>query len=161
MATTVGTAEATTLSKHDEADRIIKTYSAWAAGAGLIPLPYIDLAAILGIQMKMLSDMSKLYQTPFSANAGKSAVSALLLTVLPSGFASSAASMIKAIPGVGMLLGAAVAPAAGFAATYAIGSVFKQHFESGGTMLSFDAEKMREHFRAEFERAHASKKSSS
>ena len=35
--------------------------------------------------------------------------------------------------------------------TWALGRVFIQHFESGGTFLNFDAEKVREHFKAEFE----------
>jgi uncharacterized protein (DUF697 family) len=161
MAATANNSQVLPSPKLDEADRIIKLYCRWAAGAGLIPLPYIDLAAILGVQMKMLSDMSKLYDIPFSANAGKSAASALLVTVLPSGFAASAGSLVKMVPGIGTLLGAAVAPAAGFAATYAIGKVFKQHFESGGTMLTFDADKMREHFKAEFESAQPVKKASS
>jgi hypothetical protein len=40
-----------------------------------------------------------------------------------------------------------------FAAAYAwaLGRVFIQHFESGGTFLNFDAEAVKEHFRAQFE----------
>jgi hypothetical protein len=37
------------------------------------------------------------------------------------------------------------------AATYAIGQVFIKHMESGGTLLDFNVEKMREHFIDEFE----------
>ncbi|MEO0392388.1 MAG: DUF697 domain-containing protein [Pseudomonadota bacterium] len=150
------TATKTDLSNADQADMTIKSYCGWAAGAGLIPLPYVDLAAIIGVQMKMLNDLSKLYDTPFKENAGKSAVSALLVTAIPSGYAGAAASSVKMIPGIGTLLGAAVVPGAAAAATYAIGKVFKQHFESGGTMLTFDAEKMREHFQAEFDSAKSS-----
>jgi hypothetical protein len=46
-------------------------------------------------------------------------------------------------------------PAFGAAATYAVGQVFIQHFESGGTFLDFDPDKVREHFRQEFDRARA------
>lgn len=153
MAESVAVASENNLSHAEQADRIIKSYSGWAAGAGLIPFPFIDLAAIIGVQMKMLNELSKLYGTAFIENAGKSAVTTLLITVVPSGYAGAAASSVKLIPGVGTILGAAVVPGAAAAATYAIGKLFKQHFETGGTMLTFDADKMREHFKAEFEAA--------
>jgi hypothetical protein len=43
----------------------------------------------------------------------------------------------------------------GFAAavTWAMGRVFIQHFETGGTLLDFNAEKMRDYFKSEFEAA--------
>ena len=45
-------------------------------------------------------------------------------------------------------------PAFNAAATYALGRVFIQHFECGGTILDLDPDKVREHFRREFEAAH-------
>jgi hypothetical protein len=39
------------------------------------------------------------------------------------------------------------------ASTYAVGRVFIQHFESGGTFLDFDPDKVRAHFEAEFKKA--------
>ena len=39
------------------------------------------------------------------------------------------------------------------ASTYAVGLVFLQHFESGGTFLSFQPGQVREHFRKIFEGA--------
>ena len=38
------------------------------------------------------------------------------------------------------------------ASTYAVGRVFIQHFESGGTFLTLDPDKVKAHYRAEFER---------
>ena len=37
------------------------------------------------------------------------------------------------------------------AGTYAIGGVFMQHFESGGTLLDFEPKKMREYFSSKLE----------
>jgi hypothetical protein len=34
-----------------------------------------------------------------------------------------------------------------------MGRVFSQHFEAGGTLLDFDADKLRSHFKTEFEAA--------
>ena len=39
----------------------------------------------------------------------------------------------------------------GGATTYAVGKVFIEHFESGGTFLDFDPEKMRDHFQELYE----------
>ena len=44
-------------------------------------------------------------------------------------------------------------PALSLAATQALGRVFAQHFETGGTLLDFDVETMRDYFRKEFEAA--------
>jgi hypothetical protein len=54
------------------------------------------------------------------------------------------------MPGVGTAAGVMSMSILGGAATYAIGKVFVQHFESGGTFLDFDPEAVREHFAAEF-----------
>ena len=35
--------------------------------------------------------------------------------------------------------------------TWALGKVFIQHFESGGTFLDFDPEEVKEYFKAQFE----------
>lgn len=146
-----------TLSNQESAQAIVKSYMGWTAGAALIPMPYIDLAAITALQVKMVADLSDEYDMPFRKSAAKTAVAALLATVVPSGFAGGAASLVKAIPGFGPVIGVAAMPAFAAASTYAIGSVFTQHFESGGTLLDFNADAMREHFKAEYEAANASK----
>ncbi len=35
------------------------------------------------------------------------------------------------------------------ASTYAVGKIFVQHFESGGTVLSFNPDKVRDYYEAE------------
>jgi hypothetical protein len=53
---------------------------------------------------------------------------------------------MKFIPGIGTAAAMFVTPALSAASTYAVGRVFVQHLESGGTLLTFNAKKMREHF---------------
>jgi len=60
-------------------------------------------------------------------------------------------SALKAVPIVGALAGAPAMAAFTAAYTWAVGNVFVQHFESGGTFLDFDPEKVRDHFRASFD----------
>ena len=51
----------------------------WAMGAGLIPLPLVDLATITGIQLKMIAKISRVYGVPFAENRAKSIIAALWL----------------------------------------------------------------------------------
>jgi len=64
-------------------------------------------------------------------------------------------SSLKLIPGGGTLLGSASVAAFSAAATYAIGKVFVRHFENGGTLQNFSAEKIQDELKDEFASANA------
>jgi uncharacterized protein (DUF697 family) len=143
----------------EQADLIVKKYMNWSFVGGLIPIPLVDLAAVSGIQVKMLYDLAKLYDVQFKTQAAQSAIASLLGSVVPSVVTNTALGAgLKFIPIVGTTLGVITMPALSLASTYAIGRIFTTHFETGGTLLDFDAAKVREHFRAEFEAAHSGKK---
>ena len=57
-------------------------------------------------------------------------------------------------PVVGTFLSTFVEPAAAAASTYALGHVFLQHFESGGTLLNLDPDAMRQHYYEEYRKRH-------
>ena len=131
---------------------LVRKHMWMSMGAGLIPIPFVDWAAVSGVQMKMLAALSDLYEIPFRKSIGKATIASLGGFILPHAMAFGwIGSMIKLIPGVGVLAGT---PAMGLFAgayTWALGNVFIQHFESGGTFLTFDAEKVRKYFQAQFE----------
>ena len=143
-------------SRHEtEAAAIVRSYMGWSSGAGLLPIPLLDLVVIVGVQVKMLSDMAKLYGVPFRANMARP----LIVTLVSGGgsvaLAPPVVSLLKAIPGIGMLAGALTLPALAAASCYATGRVFIQHFESGGTFLDFDAAKVRAYYEQQFNAAKA------
>lgn len=140
------------LSRREEASKAVKTYMAWSTGASLIPVPLVDLATVTGLQIKMVSRLAAIYDISFSHNIAKSVIGALISSILPVSVARGTSSLIKAIPGVGTILGALTAPAFTTASTYALGRVFIQHFEAGGTLLNFDPDAMRDHFKNEFDK---------
>lgn len=123
-----------------------------AAGVGLVPIPIVDLAGLTGIQLEMLSRLSKMYNIPFRKDIGKSLIGSLLGSALPVWALPPAASLIKAIPIIGQTTGAVSMSILGGAATYAIGQVFLQHFESGGTFLDFYPESVKEYFAEQFKK---------
>lgn len=136
------------LDKQQLAQRAIKRYTWLSAGAGLIPILYVDGAAVAAAQLKMLAEISKIYEVPFQENLGKAAIAASACFILPHAAAWGALS--KAIPGLN-ILGAPLAAAFAGGYSWVLGNMFIQHFESGGTFLNFEPERVREHFRAQFE----------
>jgi uncharacterized protein (DUF697 family) len=141
--------------KAPQALKIVKNYMWFSMGAGLIPVPFVDLAAVSSIQLKMIAEISKVYDIPFSESRGKAIIGSLTGFILPHALAyGMVGSLIKAIPVVGALAGAPAMAVFCGAAAWALGNVFIQHFESGGTFLDFDPEKVREYFRSQFAEGH-------
>lgn len=128
-------------------DMAITKHAAASMGAGFIPLPLVDFAAVAGVQLSLLYRLCRIYEVPFSTEAARSLVASLAAGAVPGGlqplFLSSA---VKVIPGVGTAVGQYATPVISAAATYAIGVVFLRHLESGGTLLDFSAQGMKEHF---------------
>lgn len=130
------------------AESLIKSHAMVSMGAGLVPIPVVDVVAMVANQVKMVHGLCDIYEVPFSENRVRAVVIALVGGGAP--LASVAAlSAAKLIPGVGTLVGSGGVSLLGGAATYGVGRVFMQHFESGGDLLNIDMEKMRERFRRE------------
>jgi uncharacterized protein (DUF697 family) len=136
------------LEKQVRAQQTLRRYVWYSAGAGLIPVLYLDGAAVGALQLKMLADISKIYGVPFEENLGKAAAASVAGFIIPHAAAFGALS--KAIPGISVL---AAPLAAGFAGVYSwvLGSLFIQHFESGGTFLDLNPERLRGYFRSQFD----------
>jgi uncharacterized protein (DUF697 family) len=133
--------------KECEAKSVITKYLLGSMGAAIIPLPVVDTAAIVGVQLKMLHSLSKIYGVPFSDNAGKSVLASLVGGVGAASVARGTfGSLVKLVPIVGPIVGAVTLPVLAGASTYAVGKVFVQHFEAGGTFLDFDPAKVRKYF---------------
>lgn len=139
-----------------EAQSIVKTNVLWSMGVGVLPVPIIDLLGITAVQLKMLKKLSEHYDIPFSEHKVKNIVASLAAGLGSVGIGGAVAfSVFKLVPFMGHLAGAVAIPVAAGAFTYATGTIFIQHFESGGTFLDFDPAAVRAHFRQEFEEAKA------
>jgi uncharacterized protein (DUF697 family) len=137
-----------------QADVIIHRNVLWALGAGVVPIPIADVVAISAVQVKLLKELSELYQLTFRQDLAKKLVGSLLAGIGGVGVGVALGmSLSKLIPVVGQALGVVSVPVVAGAFTHAVGRVFVMHFESGGTMLDFDPQRMREHFKQEFEAA--------
>ncbi|MDP4820780.1 MAG: DUF697 domain-containing protein, partial [Saprospiraceae bacterium] len=118
--------------RNTHADTIIRNPVVWAMGAGFIPVLIADIFAVSALQLDMIRQLCKAYDVDFQQTQGKAVVTSLTSSTLAR---VSAGSLVKLVPGLGSILGGVTISIFAGASTYALGEVFKKHFESGGTIL--------------------------
>ncbi|MBF0466396.1 MAG: DUF697 domain-containing protein [Nitrospirae bacterium] len=124
-----------------QAKKIVRDHSIFSAVPSLVPIPLLDSAAAMVVQLRMLKKLGDLYGVAFSKQKVKTIIASLVGGI---GTGAAAGSLVKTVPVVGMAVGV-ISMAVSFGAiTYAIGIVFVNHFETGGTFLDFDLEKGKE-----------------
>ncbi len=131
-------------------EKLAKNHILASMGVGLIPIPLLDLVALMGIQLDMIKKLSAEYDVPFKKDVGKSILGSLLGGLLPASLGGAVASMVKFLPVIGQTTSAVTMPVIAGAATYAVFKVFVQHFESGGTFLDLDPAKVKSFFSEQF-----------
>jgi len=128
--------------KQAQASKIVRNHMLAAIASCVLPIPLLDVGLFTGIQLRMLSKLAELYEVAFSeqrANAIIGSLAGVSMTMV-------AASLLRAIPGVGRVLFAVGGLMLPPASTYALGQVFIKHFESGGTFLTFDEARAKEDY---------------
>jgi len=138
--------------RENQARKIINTYTWWSAGVSLVPFPFVNIIALTGLQVRMLQLLSRTYEVPFRRDQGKQIIIALVGSSLSTALTHTVESALQVVPIVGPIIGAIAVPSFAGATTYAIGTIFMQHFESGGTCADLDSTTLWEYFRQEFAR---------
>ena len=131
------------------ADGIIRNHTIWSMGAGLIPVLIADIFAVSALQLDMIRQLCKVYEVDYEETRGKAIVTSLTSSTLAR---LGARSIIKLIPGIGSMIGGVTVSLFAGASTYALGEVFKTHFESGGTILDFDPDRLKNMYKDQFEK---------
>lgn len=141
----------------DKAMAIVHRYSRIAAGAGLVPGTLLTFTAILAVQVTMVWKIARCFGQREGVDRIRGSIMSLLGAALPTTLGHGAALAVTAIPAIiaGSVLYFLITPVLAYALTQAIGNTFVMHFESGGTLLTFDAKAFREYFLREFEEAGA------
>lgn len=129
----------------------LKNYVLVSVTIGLVPVPLVDMAALIAIQLRLTHHLAQQYQVLYSSSLANSLILSLLGSLVTTTSTMPLASVIKTIPFMGSIAGSVSVAILGGATTYAVGKVFIQHFESGGTFLNFKPEKVKEHFKYFFE----------
>lgn len=121
--------------RDNQALHTIKNHVIAAMGIGILPVPGLDLVALTGVQLSLLRKVGRLYGHSLSDETGKKLLGALLGGYLPLVVTAPLASLLKFVPGVGMAAGVLAQSSLAGATTYAVGKLFQQHFETGGSFL--------------------------
>lgn len=103
-----------------------------SAGCGAIPVAYIDIAATIAVQTKMIHNLCEIYEVKWDENIVKS----LLGSVLGNLGKRMGASMVKSIPLIGPILGGAANAVLSGVSTYAMGHAFIKYMSVHSTVKS-------------------------
>ncbi len=139
----------------DKSLEIVSFYSKVAAGVGLLPGGLLNFAGVLAVDVTMVWKIAN----EFGHNEGKDrirgSVLSLIGAVIPAGIGHGAGAAIAAIPAMiaGTVVYFVATPILAYAMTQAVGNAFIMHFESGGTLLTFDSKAFGEYFLKEFRKA--------
>jgi len=131
--------------KQAKATEVIKSHVGYSLGAALVPFPGADLLAVTAVQVNMLRQLAIVYKVSFMDVLGKNIISA----VVGSSAARLGASLVKAIPGVGTIIGELSMPILSGASTWALGRVVASHFHNGGTLEDLDLKYARKKYETE------------
>ena len=137
--------------KDMKGQKIINNNVLWALGIGIIPLPLIDIVGTSAVQIRMIHQLSEVYGVEFSKHRVKSIIGALAGGLGAAFFAQTTISLLKPIPLLNTLSVIGGMPLMMGATTYGMGKVFALHFASGGTLLDFDPQKLRDYFAEQVE----------
>jgi Uncharacterized protein/domain associated with GTPases len=135
-----------------KASKTIDNHVLGAMGVGIVPIPLVDLLGVAGLQLHLLNKLAGIYGHSCSAEMGKKLIASITGGAV-SAFAAYPLSMVlRSIPVVGWTLGAGSRSILSGATTYAVGRVFAQHFDKGGTLLDLNLDKAKSSFKDHYEK---------
>ena len=130
MLASMGTAE-----REAWTDRAIKNYAFGSIAVGLIPFPLIDLAALAGIQLKLIHKLSGFYGIDFSEEKARGIIASLTGAAVPLGLTRAVCGFLMLIPIVGYASSVVSMSALSAASTYAIASCLLSTLNQVGHFL--------------------------
>ena len=113
------------------AHKIVSRHKNYAAMGGLVPLPVVNIAGVTAINLRMVKQLSELYQVPFERDRTRSLIVGLIGGAVPTGVGAATSSTLMWIVPGGMLLALGATALTAGALTRGIGLVFIDSFESG------------------------------
>jgi len=136
----------------DKAMKIVNRYSKIAAGAGLVPGALINFVAILAVQVTMVWKLARCFGYKEPVERVRGSIMSLLAAGIPAALGHGTAVAVTTTAVVaGSVLYFLFTPVLAYAITQALGRTFVMHFESGGTLLTFDATAFQDYFLREFQ----------
>jgi len=134
----------------DEVSKIIRKSVYAAMGIGIVPIPFFNLAAVSTSSIIMIKKLSELYGIEFKEGVARKIITAVIGAGVGTLASEPVASVLSAVPLIGLPLAVATKPAINGMTTYALGRMFVTHFEEGGGFVSVNIEAMKDSFSSAF-----------
>lgn len=123
---------------------LVRENAVMCAAVSFVPNPIANSLAITGVQLKMLSDLSKLYGVPFSQDLVRSLLTATAGGVINFILARNPVTrgvrdfLMATVPLIALPLRFLAGPAFIAGYTLVLGNSFIRHYECGGSYLNFN-----------------------
>jgi uncharacterized protein (DUF697 family) len=127
-------AKALAVQRRALARKIVERHKVYAAAGGLVPVPIANVAAVTAIIMRMVKQLSGLYQVPFEQDRTRSAIIGLMGGAVPTGLGTATASTLAVVVPGSAFVGLGVSAVTAGALTRSIGLVFIEHYETGAPL---------------------------
>ena len=124
-------AQAHVAKRRSFARKIVERHRLYAAVGGLNPLLVVNIAGVTAVNLRMVKQLSELYQVPFKRDRSRAAIIGLIGGAVPTGAGAATASTLAFVLPGGMLIGLGVSAVTAATLTRAIGRVFIESFENG------------------------------
>jgi uncharacterized protein (DUF697 family) len=126
-------AEALAAERRARARKIVNRHRNYAAVGGLLPLPVVSIASLTAINLRMVRQLSTLYQVPFQRDRSRALIVGLVGGAVPTGLGTATSTTLMLVVPGGLLVGLGVSAIAAAALTRGIGLVFIESFENSAT----------------------------
>lgn len=140
----------------DQSVAIVNRQSKVAAAVGLLPGGLLNFGGVLAVQVYMVWKIAN----TFGHKEGKDRIRGSILSLVGSAIPTVAGHgvgevTLAIIPAVlaGTVASIVVTPVLAYALTRAVGNAYIMHFESGGTLLTFDSKAFAQYFVDEYRKA--------
>jgi uncharacterized protein (DUF697 family) len=118
------------------AQKIVERHRNYAAVGGLVPVPVANIAGVTAVNLRMIKQLSDLYEVPFQRDRARAFLVGLVGGAVPTGIGTATSTTLMLIMPGGLLLGLGAAALTAGALTRAIGMVFVDSFEKDAAAAS-------------------------
>lgn len=142
--------------KASDVTAIIQKHVLLSAASGVIPVCFVDTAALVAVQYNMLREIAGVYGQSVTKELVSPVIGILAAAVTPGAISGGllGSTLLRqsfySIPVIGWTARVLVQPGFNAAFTYALGKTFDVHYASGGTALNFNVEDLRQFFVSKF-----------
>lgn len=136
-------------SPDQHAETIIRNHVVMSMGAGIIPIMLVDIVAVTALQVDMVRQLCKVYEVDFEETRGKALITSITASTIAR---AGARSLVKALPGIGWMIGGVTVSLFAGASTYGLGKAFQKHLAAGGNLLNIDTSALKQSYRDLFEK---------